>query len=77
MDVRERLTDVFRTVFGDMALTVTPATTAEDIPAWDSLAHINLMFAIEEEFSVRFAGNELAEMANVGELEAYLLTHGR
>jgi acyl carrier protein len=77
MDVHERLTDVFRTVFGDTELSLAPATTAEDIPAWDSLAHINLMFAIEEEFSVRFAGNELAEMENVAELEAYLRTHGR
>jgi len=70
--VHERLQQVFRTVFDDESLALTDATTARDIPAWDSLEHVNLMFAIEEAFGIEFAGNELAEFTNVGELRRYL-----
>ena len=70
--LHERLQQVFRTVFNDESLVLTDAMTAGDIPAWDSLEHINLMFALEEAFAIEFAGNELAEFANVGELRRYL-----
>ncbi len=72
MDIHERLQEVFQTVFADDSIELTAQTTAKDIPAWDSVAHINLMFAIEQAFGIQFAGNELAEFANIGELENYL-----
>ena len=46
--------------------------TAHDIPVWDSVMHINLMFGIEAKFGVRFKGNELAEFKNIGELKRFL-----
>jgi acyl carrier protein len=46
--------------------------TSQDIAGWDSLAHINLMFAIESAFGMQFIGNELAELKNIGELKALL-----
>ena len=70
--IPDRLQQVFRTVFNDESLVLTDATTARDIPAWDSLEHVNLMFALEEAFGIEFAGNELAEFANLGELRRYL-----
>ena len=73
MEVHERLEGLFREVFDDEKLVLTDETTAHDIPKWDSLAHINLMFSIEQTFGVRFKGNELAEMKNIGELKAFLV----
>jgi acyl carrier protein len=70
--VHERLETVFRQVFGDDEIALTDQTTSEDIPAWDSVAHITLMFSIEQAFGFQFLGNELAEFQNVGELKAYL-----
>jgi acyl carrier protein len=70
--VHERLEALFRQVFGDDEIVLTDATTAEDVPGWDSVAHINLMFGIEQAFGVQFLGNELAEFQNVGELVRYL-----
>jgi acyl carrier protein len=74
MEVHERLEELFREVFDDEQLTLTDATSARDIPKWDSLAHINLMFGIEQAFGVRFKGNELAELKNIGELKTFLLS---
>jgi acyl carrier protein len=73
--VHEELERLFRDVFGDEAIVLTDETTARDIPEWDSLGHVNLMFSIEERFGVRFHQNELAEFANVGELERFLEAH--
>jgi len=71
MDIHERLQEIFRTVFDDDSLVLTPETTAADVPGWDSFAHINLMFSIEQAFGMQFAGNQLASFKNVGELEQF------
>jgi acyl carrier protein len=70
--IYSRLTNVFRAVFGDPMMTLSPDYSAKTIEAWDSLAHITLMVAIEQEFGIRFRDNELAEMKNIAELEAFL-----
>lgn len=67
---------MFRDVFGNEEILLTDETTAQNIPEWDSLGHVNLMFSIEERFNVQFEGNQLAEFANVGELERFLEANG-
>lgn len=76
MSLHERLQDLFRQVFNDDALTLRDEMTALDIFGWDSVAHINLMFSIEEAFSVYFTGNELAEFKNIGEIKQFLISKG-
>jgi len=76
MNLEKRLEEVFQEVFDDDDLVLTDETTANDIPAWDSVAHINLMFSIEQTFGVRFNGNELAQFKNIGELKAFLMNNG-
>ena len=49
-EVFERLNKVFRDVFDDDDITVTETTTSADIDDWDSLEHINLVAAVEQEF---------------------------
>ncbi len=77
MTIQDRLQEVFQTVFADDSIELKPEMTAADIPQWDSVAHINLMFAIEQAFGIQFAGNELAEFANIGELVSYLEAKGQ
>jgi acyl carrier protein len=76
MNLQKRLEEVFQEVFDDERLTLTDETTAQDIPAWDSVAHINLMFSIEQAFGVQFSGNELAQLKNIGELKVFLTNKG-
>jgi acyl carrier protein len=71
-EIHQRLEELFQTVFNDDGLTLRDDMTAGDVPGWDSVAHINLMFSIEQAFGVQFQGNELAEFANIGELKAFL-----
>jgi acyl carrier protein len=70
MEIEQRLLDLFRSVFEDGSLEITPATSADDIEAWDSVGHITLVFAIEEAFGFQFTTKELESMRNAGDLQA-------
>jgi acyl carrier protein len=72
MDIHQRLERVFKDAFNDETLVLRDEMTSKDIPGWDSVHHINLMFAIESSFGVQFVGNELAELKNIAELKALL-----
>ena len=67
-EVFEKMNEVFRDVFDDEDITVTDETTADDIEDWDSLEHINLVNAIEQEFDIKFTMGEIVSMKNVGEM---------
>ena len=68
-DVHDRLTKVFQDVFDDDSIVITKETIASDIDGWDSLEHINLICAIEEEFDIKFSMGETVSLKNVGEME--------
>ena len=67
-EIYEKLNDVFREVFDDDSITVNDATTSADIDGWDSLEHINLISAVEQEFGIHFGMGQIVSMKNVGEM---------
>jgi acyl carrier protein len=69
MQIHKRLTKVFREVFEDLSLEIKDESNAKDIPGWDSLAHVNLTIAIEEEFDIRFLTTEIASFTCVGDVK--------
>ena len=66
-DLIDRITPVFREVFDDDGLVITPEMTADDIDEWDSLSHIRLIVSHEIEFGVKFKTTELRDLRNVGD----------
>jgi acyl carrier protein len=68
MDIREKLTNLFQEVFDEETLVLSDEMTADDVDAWDSLSHVNLMIAIEIAFDIEFKQSEIQNFANVGEL---------
>jgi acyl carrier protein len=66
--VMAELADVFRTVFDDPEITVTEATSADDVSGWDSMTHIALIVETECRFGVTFAAAELDSLRRVGDL---------
>ena len=67
-EILEKLEGIFRDIFDEENLKISNETTAENIEDRDSLAHINLVMAIEKEFNVKFALGELQSLKNVGEM---------
>ncbi len=72
-EVYERLNAVFADVFDDEQLTVNDETTAADVDGWDSLVHITLIDAVEEEFDISFDMKTIVKLKNVGEMVDVIL----
>jgi len=64
----QQLQTLFRKLFKDEGLIITPSTSANDIPSWDSLMHIALITAVESEFNISFTFNEVMQFNNVGDM---------
>ena len=67
-EITSRLTDLMRDIFDEEDLTVSDATTADDVAEWDSTNHVRLMVGVEQEFGVRFEASEITAPQTVGEL---------
>ena len=74
-EVYDKLLPVFKDIFDERSIRIGDSTTAKDIVGWDSLAHINLIAAIEDEFGIRFTMQEAYGAKDVGELVDAILAH--
>ena len=66
-DTLVKLQDICREVFEDPLLRLSPETTADDVPNWDSFNHLNIVVAVEQRFGVRFRTSEIEALKNVGD----------
>ncbi len=62
------LNPIFVDVLDSPGLQLTPESSGTNVEGWDSLAHINLVIAIERRYKIRFALGELQDLKNVGEM---------
>ena len=72
-EVYARLKEVFSDVF-DREISLSDALTAADVDGWDSLTHITLIGAVEDEFDVKFPMKDVVHMKNVGEMVDLILS---
>lgn len=66
--IMAELRPIFSDVLDLPALELTPESNATNVDGWDSLAHVNLIVAIEKKFGIKFALGELQNLKNVGEM---------
>jgi acyl carrier protein len=55
-------------VFGVRAETLPPALVREQYPKWDSLNHVTLIVALEEQFGVQFSLRDIGAIASLDDL---------
>lgn len=63
-----RVQGVFHDTFGIDPQLVTLETTPSDMPAWDSVGHLDLASRLEQVFGISFDVDDLMEMENVREI---------
>lgn len=68
MQILERVSEIVADTVGVHKLALEPSMTAADVDGWDSLAHVQIIVALETTFGVRFRIGEMTSIANVGEL---------
>ena len=66
-DRKETLYRVFRTTLG-----IDDTLSQRNCEQWDSLAHLNLIVALEEAFDLSFEPEEMGSMHSLAEVEAVL-----
>ncbi len=71
--IYEKLNEIFRDIFDDESIVVSPQTNSDDIEDWDSLEHINLVAAVEKEFGIKFNIAQVTGMKDVGEMVGIIL----
>jgi len=67
-EIKSKLTPIFRDVFSEPSLVVRETMTADEVKKWDSLSHINMIYAVEKAFGVKFSIKDARSMKDVGEL---------
>ena len=63
----EQMQTVFRNVFNDDEIVLRNEMPADDVHGWDSLAHINLIIALERHFKIKFATAEISGLKDEGQ----------
>ncbi len=68
--VEPRLFAVVASLMNVPVDSVTLETSRTSLEAWDSLKHMNLMLALEDDFGIEFSDAEIANLASVSALLA-------
>ena len=61
----ERVKQVMAMVFGIAAKDIGANAAPGTIEAWDSMRHMNLVIALEEEFGVRFGEDQIEQLISL------------
>ena len=64
-EVFEKLQEIFIDLLDDETFELTDDTSMDTVSDWDSLFHITLIAAIEDEFKVKFATDAIPKAKNV------------
>ncbi len=72
MSVSERLRAVVAMIFGVPIELVDDATTPDAVTAWDSVGQMELVAALEREFSTEFTLEDIMLMNSVGQIRSIL-----
>lgn len=75
MDPREIESSVLSVVEAVLKCPVGPDTSRMNTPGWDSLKHIEIIFAVEEELGIEFGEQEMAKLDSVARIVAMALAH--
>jgi acyl carrier protein len=67
-EIIEDLQPVFADILDTPDLQLSRETKASDVEGWDSLAHINLVTAVEKRYKIKFALGELQDLKSVGDM---------
>jgi acyl carrier protein len=72
----QKLKEVLSRIFNVSLDTITEDASPDTIENWDSLRHMNLVLALEEEFGVEFTDDQVVEILSYKLIKIVLKEHG-
>jgi acyl carrier protein len=76
MSVLQQVIEVVADTLNLPAESLHISSSAESLPAWDSLAHVNLMIALEQTFDIQLEVEDFPTLNSVAAIQEYLVSHG-
>jgi acyl carrier protein len=73
--VEQRVIKVLEQIFGNIIHTVNPID-ADHVEAWDSISHMGLIIALEQEFGISIDDEKLGELLSAESIIDYLHSKG-
>jgi len=68
--IKENIKEVMSLVLEVPAENIDDGSSPDTIESWDSLKHMNLIVALEEEFKIQFTDEEIVEMMSFSIIES-------
>lgn len=76
MHSEETLKQVLADIFGIDAKSVDETASVDTIEKWDSLNHLNLVLALEQQFGITLTEEQTVEILNYSLIKVVLEEHG-
>ena len=67
--IKNVMSAVFEIPIGE----ITEDTSPDNVGSWDSLKHMNLVVALEEEYDIEFIEEEIVEMMNLSQIKSIVM----
>lgn len=67
--MREKIKNVMAVVFEIQPTEIPDSASTSSLENWDSLNHMNLVVALEEEFNIRFDDDEIIAIISLNMIE--------
>lgn len=74
--MNEKLLSIFTSTLGIAASEVVDEMSTANTAAWDSVAHLNLVLSIEQEFGLQFSPEDFMRMQSLGAIKGVLAERG-
>jgi acyl carrier protein len=74
LNIINQLKAIFEEIIDKGPVFLSEATVPADVDGWDSLAHIQLVVAVEKHFDIKLTSEEILSWKNVGEMVDCILT---
>ena len=72
----DKLKQVLADIFDIDVATINDMTSVDTVEEWDSLKHLNLVLALEQEFNITLSVEQTVEILNYPLIKAVLGEHG-
>lgn len=75
-DVRGRVVQAMMDIMDVERAALNDEASPDTLEAWDSLSHMNLVLALEEDFGLRFTDEEIMGMLSIPQIVQTLVAKG-
>lgn len=70
MRLHEQIRQLVADVLEAPIETIAPSSSPDELESWDSLRHLSLVLAVEQQFELQFTPEEIEQMLSVELIEA-------